>query len=263
MRLFASILVLAAVGCSSSNGSDPFGPDPDYAAIDQRFASPDGTFTNANAGSVFSKYGDNKQTSQDVDMSGATSGSSSSSSSGVHSQALKVLDLAQTGGSTSPRCIALEHGDETGSCSCPDGGSFAYDFTGARALQNASGPIDVSLKLRLEACASKGIVIDGREFVRLHADRAAGGKVDEKSVGALLVADITARKGAETHTIDLAARFESGQVEIAIQVDDGWITIRGDGESFVVRDRNGTWTCQKSATGGGSCTNATGETRKF
>ncbi len=259
MRLFASaILAVAAVACGSSSTTDSFGPDPDYAAIDQRFESPDGTFTSANAGSVLAKYSDQKQTSKDVDVGGTTGGSGSSSSSGVHSNALRVLDLAETGSSSYPACAALQHGDEVGSCGCPEGGSFAYDFSGARALQNSSGPVDVALKLRLSSCASKGIVLDGREFVRLHADRAAGGKVDENSVGLLLVADITARKGAETHTIDLAARLRNGQYEIAIQVDDGWLTIRGDGDSYVVRDRNGTWTCQA-----GSCTSNTGESRKY
>jgi hypothetical protein len=257
MRLYTTLFALVAVGCSSGSSSDPFGPDPDYAAIDQRFASPDGTLTNGNAGSVFSRYSDDKQTSQDIDVSGAAgASSSSSSSSSVHSQSLRVLDLAQSGGSTS--CSALEHGDTTGSCACADGGSFSYDFSGVRELQSSSGPIDVSLKMRFSSCVSKGIAIDGREFLRLHADRGGTGKVDENSVGMTLIADITATKGTETHHIDLAARLSKGDVEIAVQVDDGWITIRSDGDGYVVRDRNGTWRCHA-----GTCASSTGDTRKY
>ncbi len=261
---FFTALGLAA--CSSSN-DDPFGPDPDYATLDKHFTSPNGTFTNANAGSAFSKYGDARQSSQQVDVGGATAaggGGTSSTAQGLHSQALRILDMGKSGAATT--CSALAHGDTTGSCACPAGGSFQYDFSGIRALQESStGPIDVALKVRLNACVSDAWTLDGREFVRLHADR-TGSTVDLNSLSMLLVADFTASKGAETHTLDLAARYQKGDIEIAIQVDDGWITIAGSSNgtdgTFTVRDRDGSWTCNVVGKAG-SCTGSNGDTRKF
>ncbi|MDB4934807.1 MAG: hypothetical protein JWP87_1779 [Labilithrix sp.] len=271
---FASLGVVL-VGCGS-DASDPFGPDPDYASVQQRFTSPTGTVNERNMGSVFAQYAEKRSTSSQAAFSGATSlggmggaagggASGSPQTGGVQSKALQLLDLAETGSSSSLQCSALAHGDVTGSCSCPDGGSFDYDFSGFRAVQQSSGPIDASLKVRFEACQLSGVGIDGREFVHVHGER-GGASFDAKSFSMLLIADFTVTKGAETHSLDLAAMISNGTMELAVKVDDGWVTIRatnGDAAgSFELRDRNGTWTCDVKD-GAGTCKNANGETRSF
>jgi hypothetical protein len=269
-KTVAILACLTAVlaGCSSTATNDPFGADPDYASIQSRFSTPDGTFNAANAKSVFARYSDDQKTSQDIDVGGAAKvggGGTGTTSSGLKSQALHLLDLAESGSATSPRCTSIEHGDTTGSCSCEGGGSFTYDFSGIREAQQSSGPIDVSLKLRVDGCSTQGLRLDGREFVRVHFDR-GGGKIDANSASVLLVADITATKDAESHRIDLAARVTQSTFEIALRVDDGWITIKGSGTaddgSFTVRDRDGSWTCTV-VSGAGTCTGSSGETRSF
>jgi hypothetical protein len=272
VALLSCFAITAAVlgGCSSTSSGDPFGAEPDYASIESRFSTPDGTFNASNAKSVFSRYADQRRTSQDVDVGGAAEigggQSTASTSSGLKSQALHLLDLAESGGVTTPRCSAIEHGDATGTCSCASGGSFTYDFSGIREAQQSQGPIDVSLKLKLDACAANDLRLDGREFVRVHVDRGGAGKIDPSSAAVLLVADISATKGAETHTIDLAARVASGSFEIALRVDDGWIAIKGSGSgddgTFTIRDRDGSWTCNVAA-GSGTCVGSNGDKTSF
>lgn len=276
LPLLATVCLAAALtGCSSgSSSSDSFGAEPDYASIQQRFTAPTGTVPADKMSALFARYSEQRASSSLAGMGGATSfvpggaTRSTTATTGVHSQALQLLDVAQSGGSTSPRCSALEHGDVTGSCACPDGGSFDYDFSGVLSVQKTSGPIDASLKVRFDACHAHDVAIDGREFVRIHADR-GGSIVDPKSLSMLMVADFTVSKGAENHTVDLAVLVDKGEIVMALKVDDGWVTVRATtasaaagGGSFVVRDRNGSWTCTV-VSGAGTCHNDAGETRKF
>jgi hypothetical protein len=265
----------ALVGCGS-DAADPFGPEPDYASVQERFTAPSGTVSERNIGSVFAQYAEKRSSSSQAEFSGAaslTGGSGAGSlgaagamtqAGGVSSKALQLLDFAESGATPPLRCSALEHGNVTGSCACPDGGSFAYDFSSFRAAVQSSGPIDASLKVRFEACRLKGVGIDGHEFVHLHADR-GGASANAKSFSMLLIADFTIAKGPETHAVDLAAMFQNGELEMAVKVDDGWVTVRAtSSDSFVLRDRNSTWTCNvKDGAGAGTCTSDRGETRTF
>ena len=284
MKNFASFALLSltsvasfgivALGCSGGSGSsDPFGAEPDYAAVQQRFSSPTGTISERNMSSLFARYSDQKGASEMGNIGVGTSTSSGTSTSdspapapatGTKSQALHILS-GKSGLTAS--CSALAAGNTAGSCACPDGGSLTYDFGAIRQLQQATGPIDASLKVRFEGCRQKDLGIDGREFVHVHADR-GGSKADLNTLELLLIADLTVSKGSETHTIDLAARLKSGEFELALAVDDGWVTIRatssgvaGSG-TFVIRDRNGTWTCEVQG-GAGTCHDAQGNSRKF
>jgi hypothetical protein len=275
MRTFAALTLVAAssfglvvAGCSGSDSSDPFGPDPDYASVQQRIQSPTGTISERNMSALFSKYSEQKGMSSlgnvGLGTSTTTSSETGTSTTGTHSQALHIL-----GGSSglTAKCTALAQGNTTGSCACPSGGSFAYDFGGLRAIQQSSGVIDASLKVRFDACHMNDIGLDGREFVHIHAAR-GGSSVDLNSLELLLVADLTVSKGAETHTVDLAAIVHNGEMEIALAVDDGWVTIRAtssgtaDGGSFVIRDRNGSWTCSVT-NGSGTCRDDKGDTKTF
>lgn len=277
MRTFAFLSVLAlgsfafvATGCSGADSSDPFGPEPDYAALEQRLSSPTGTLSERNMSALFTRYGEQSDTSAVANV-GVGSSQSTSSSTGTatptattRSQALHIL-----GGRSglTAGCTALAQGNLTGSCSCPSGGSFTYDFGSLGALRQSSGPIDASLKVRFEGCHTGEVGIDGREFVHVHADR-GGSSVDVTSLDMLLVADLTVSKGAERHTVDLAAMLRDGQLEIALAVDDGWVTVRAvstagaSSGSFVVRDRNGSWTCDVEG-GAGTCRNEDGDVRAF
>src|SRR4051794_31424682 len=100
MKTFASLSLLAAAsfgvvvaGCGS-DASDPFGPDPDYASVQQRFSSPTGTVSERNLSAVFSRYSEQRDMSAlgnvGLGTSTTTTGASSSAS-GTHSQALHIL----------------------------------------------------------------------------------------------------------------------------------------------------------------------------
>ncbi len=264
--LSVSSFALVVAGCSGSDSSDPFGAEPDYASIQQRIASPTGTIGERNMSSLFSKYSEQSDMSAASNLGlGKSTGTPTATGTGTtHSQALHILG---GGGNLTASCSALAQGQLAGTCGCPSGGSFTYDFNGIRSVQQSSGPIDASLKVRFDGCHMNDLGLDGREFVHFHANR-GGSSVDLSSLDLVIVADLTVSKGAETHTIDLAAILRQGQLELAVAVDDGWVTIRGTSSgtpgsgSFVVRDRNGTWTCDVN-NGAGTCHDGSGNTRTF
>ncbi len=264
----ASSFALVAVGCGSSGSTDPFGAEPDYAAIQQRISSPTGTISERNMSAVFARYSQQRDMSAlgnvGIGSSTTTTTGTGGSSTTTHSQALHIL-----GGSSGLQasCSALAQGNLTGSCSCTSGGSFTYDFSGIGSVQQATGPVDASIKVRFDACQMDDLGLDGREFVHLHANR-GGSSLDLNSLDLVLVANLVVSEAAETHTIDLAAVLHQGEMEIAIAVDDGWVTIEatssgaaGSG-SFVVHDRNGSWTCDVT-NGSGTCHDDQGNTRTF
>ena len=47
-------------GCGSSSSSDPFGPEPDYASVQERFTHPTGTVSDRNMSSIFTRYSEQK-----------------------------------------------------------------------------------------------------------------------------------------------------------------------------------------------------------
>jgi hypothetical protein len=261
-------LVTLVVGCSSGGTSDPFGAEPDYAAVQQRLHSPTGTLDAQNMSSVFSRYSNQQSSNASANVFGASASSASDgavSTGGVRSRALRILS-GQSGLTAS--CSAFVAGQSAGSCTCPNGGSFTYDFSSLAAFQqpgSSSGPIDGSLKARFDGCRENDVGIDGREFVHFHAD-GGGSQLDLNSLELILVADFQLTKGSDTLKVDLEAILQNGELEIAIQVDDGWITVRasssGTTSGFVVRDRNGTWSCDV-ANNSGSCVDEHGVSRKF
>ena len=275
MRTFAALSFVAAssfglvvAGCGGSDSSDPFGPEPDYAAVQQRIQSPTGTVSERNMSAVFSRYSEQRDASALGNVGLGTSKSTSSTSTGTgsgtattHSQALHILG---GGSGLTASCAALAQGNVTGSCACPSGGSFAYDFSSLRYVQQSTGPIDASMKVRFDACHMNDMGLDGREFVHVHGVR-SGSSVDLSTFDVVLVADLTVSKGAETHTIDLAAVLHNGQMEIAVAVDDGWVTISATSSgagSFMVRDRTGSWACTGTQ-GAGTCHDEHGNTKTF
>lgn len=246
-----------AVGCGA-DPSDPFGPEPDFGSVESRFSDPDGTFGAANAAATLAAYDDQRSATSEVDVGGTASLGGSGDGAGIKPKSLQLLDMAERGSSGALRCAALAHGDTQGTCACPGGGSFRYDFTGVRSMQQARGPVDVTLKLRLTQCASaKDLTIDGTEIVRVHADGGAG-KADLGSLRMLLVADLVATRAGMSHAVSITARIDGSAFDVAVRVDDGWVVVgrsaSGAAGSFRVRARNGTWSCAD-----GTCTSDAGD----
>jgi hypothetical protein len=271
---FVPVLAMVAVtGCSGNSSTSPFGADPDFASIQARMDKPDGTFNGSS--SVFDQFNSAQSGANSANIAGAP-GTSSSSSGGSststasyrsHSTALRLLDDTQSGLSSS--CSAMQHGDLTGSCACPGGGNFSYDFSEYQAAAKTSGITDVTLRVAMSQCVStNNDMVDGHEFVHLHQDTSKGSVPDDS---ALIVVDVTARTAGVTHSLDanmlLATNASGSSVSIAVQVDDGWIVVQanasadGTSGSYGVRDKNGTWTCSVS-NGAGSCTGTNGQVQQ-
>jgi hypothetical protein len=262
-----------SVGCSSG-ANDPFGPDPDYRALEAQLRNPTGTFRSENAGSVFSKTSGQIQAQQTNDLAGAGSvtGTSVGASSSTSTKSLDLLDTV-VNGSNKVVCTSIQQGNLTGSCTCPSGGSFDYDYTGLEAARGyKGGPLDVSLKVRLNGCASGGVTVDGKEFVNMHVDATqtttASGKTTTtlNDMRLLLDAHLTAATAKESHKVDFTFLYENGKMWMSIAVDDGNVVIGTSGGwdgrngSIVIRDKNESWTCVLS-NGAGKCTSDKGATR--
>jgi hypothetical protein len=242
----AVAVAFAVAACGSSgSGSDPFGAEPDYNAVQGHFDHPDGTFNGGNAGSVMG----NATGSADANVGGVFSGGGTSTSgSGVQQKALHIL-----GGTTSSQlaCSDLQAGNRTGSCTCPSGGSFSYEVDGGGSQSNS----DFTMKLRMNACASQDVVVDGTEFLHMVSSQGAGGA---QSFNMLFVVTATVSKGGVTHTLDLAEQVDSsGTLRLAVKVDDGWVVVSvkegASGVTYEVKDKDGTWTCNYQ-NGAGTCT---------
>ncbi len=260
-----------SVGCSSG-ANDPFGPDPDYRALEAQFKTPTGTFRSESAGSVFSRTSSQLESQRRNDLAGAGSVTSIGASSSTTTKSLDLLDTV-VNGSNKVVCTSLQQGNLTGSCTCPAGGSFDYDYSGLEAARGyRGGPLDVSLKVRLSACSNGGVTIDGKEFVNLHMDAtqtktASGGtKTTLNDMRLLLDAHLTATTAKESHKVDFTFLYENGKTWMSIAVDDGHVVIGTSGGwdgrtgTIVIKDRNETWTCVLS-NGAGKCTSDKGGSR--
>ena len=254
----ALAIVATMVGCSSHE--DPFGPEPDFGSIEQKLARPTGTLAPGKEATLFGEYASRRAGSNDLDVSGTkASAPSDTAAGGVRSQALDWLD-AGMGSPSSVGCNDLRYGRAVGSCACPGGGDFAYDFSGAQQARRG-GPINATLKVRFNACSSKAGSIDGREFVRV---RSSSG-LSAKDLFLILSLDVTLTAATQSHHLAADLVYESGAYWLSVDVDDGHVVVSGSGSakdgSFTVRDRNTTWTCKLTG-GKGSCTSTAGETRE-
>jgi hypothetical protein len=264
MKIVLGIVATAALalvmgGCgSSSEGGDGFGSEPDLAGAKARFDHPDGTFSGANASQVLDRGSEGSSSADGLNFgapTGSGSGSSTTKSLGLH-----VLDA--TSGRSSPfNCNAFSSGQQTGSCTCPSGGSIDYvirsDGEGA-----ARGAV---MKIRMNACASGDSMVDGNEYLDIRTDTT----VQTKPVfSMLLIIDAQVTNAGVSKHIDLQSRYSNGSAEIAVKVDDGWVVVRvespnnGESGSWTVRDKNGSWTCTVD-NGHGTCSSDKGETKTF
>lgn len=274
-------VTMTATACSSSN-NDPFGPDPDFTTIQSSLQRPTGTFARGSEVSIIGAS-QSQKTSDGFPMGGfaAPSGTATASGSGAGSTAggtttasMQMQSLRILGGpsSTSTWCPAISTGDGAGSCSCPGGGSLAYDFSGvdavkARAQTGATGPVDVTLRVHADQCTVQGITIDGGEYVKVES----AGTPSASDLFMLLVVRLGVRIAAspDEHRLDVDALYDDGKFWVAVRVDDGVVVVSSDTGwdsatktgTIYVKDKNATWTCTLT-NGAGQCTSNTGETRQ-
>jgi hypothetical protein len=238
-------------GCGSSSSHDPFGPEPDFASIEARAARPTGTLAPGREASLLGEFATRRSGSTSLDV-GAAGVSAGGDSGGLQGQALRALDL--DGSFTS--CSDLRGGRTVGSCACPDGGTFAYDFSGMqqRNLQ------EYVLKMRFDDCGRGGAWVDGRSFMKLRASTTS-----RTDVFMILSLDAMVSAHAKTHAVKGDFVYQNGSYSLSMQVDDGYITVssksfNGSTGTVTVRDRSTTWTCTV-ANGRGTCSSTAGESR--
>ncbi len=261
---FASLASLVACGSSSQSA---FGADPDFAAIESRFKSPTGTFDASKSSNTFAAY-DAQRAS--ANSNGSVVGGATGTAQGVSTKAAGValrhargLQLKKDDSSLgdSESCADLAAHKYSGSCACAKGGAYEYDFESLRELQGyKSGPIDVIMRVKFNACAQDATTVDGPLFLNMHAD-------DEKAAGLRMLMDahLAAKQAAETHKVDFTMLLEENKLWMSIGVDDGNIVIgaTSDGAgsssgSIVIRDKGHEYNCSFAGESG-SCTREDGQ----
>jgi len=247
-----------AVGCSSSS-NDPFGPEPDFQKVEGQYVAPTGTFSQGIEGSIVA--GLQQQKESQTGGFGVGGVPAATSNGGVTSKALHFLDTQSSGTSF---CAGLSSGAEQGSCSCPGGGLLAYDLTGLRQLQGyRGGAIDVTLKVRANACNVDNASIDGTEFIKLKSN----GTPSATDLLMLFDIHLSMRSGAVSARIDADFEYMNGKFWFSLGVNDGNVVVASETwdsstktGTLVVKDRNETWTCD-FLNGKGTCTSDRGGSR--
>ena len=262
---FGAFCGVAAVGCSGGSTNDGFGPEPDFAQVEAKYQAPTGTFAVGTEGAVFGGFASQaKGSSSGFAIGGTTSGSSDSAmTGGIQMKSLHAL--GGDSGSTSDFCPAFKSGQESGSCACPNGGTLAYDFTGMKALQQyKSGPIDITLRVRANACQANGATVDGSEFVKMKS----AGTPSAKDLTMLFDIHLSATANGQTARIDADFLYVNGKFWYGVSVNDGTVVVSSASSwnqatetgTIYVHDRNETWTCAL-VNGAGSCTSDKGPAR--
>lgn len=258
---FVSLVMLGifAAGCGGDDEHEL--SDAEIAAVEARFAQPDGTLSSANAQRVITGAKDGSASAGGVNVTGntAATGGTTTKSADV-AGSLSALGI-EPQASNPFFCSSLQQGQRTGTCACPSGGSFTY------ALQSSGGGgVSSSLmRIELDACSSGATTIDGSEYLSIQSDTTDRA---HPKMSLLFVVDVTATSGGQTKKIDLQLRYANGAGEIAVRVDDGWVIVgtktssRGTATTYTVRDKRGTWTCVVDG-GKGTCTSDKGETQSF
>jgi hypothetical protein len=245
---FGAIVLGAVVGCSggATSASSDFGPDPDFASLDQQAQAPTGSLA---ADGV-------SRAVQAIDA--------------LRAPAVAIGTLAKVSASKTS-CDALAHGDAAGTCACPGGGVIDYDFT-ALADARASGATGaITLRTRLVRCTVGGVTLDGRQFAQAEHDdvQAIDAQIDVGAPGAAPVSLAVWHDGTTWW-----ARTQVSDGQIVVGVADA--PTAGQGRLVVVKDRASTWTCalpsdgaardgndDHGTAGAAHCTSDAGATREL
>jgi hypothetical protein len=266
MRKVVALMVVGVVAGCGSSSNDPFGPEPNYNAIRAQFDRPTGTFAAGTETGAFSAYNQSQQSSQSYGAMGNLTASGTASGTATQSVGLHILGGASSLGSATDWCPALNNKQTSGSCSCPDGGTFEWDFTGLSSIQQGQ-PIDVTAKAHFSGCTATPVTVDGSEFLNMQSTSSTPSAAD---FFMLLDAHLTATIPPDTAKVDLDILYDNGKSWIMFGVNDGQIAVGSDGSfdgttstgTVYVKDRQGTWTCT-ATNGHGTCTADTGQTRSF
>ncbi len=225
----ATCLVAIAVGCGGggSTTSDTFGPDPDFGTLDARLSTPTGT------------------------MSAPTVGLAAALLDAIRSPQVGIDALTRVTPSNTS-CDALGHRDAAGTCACPAGGSFAYDFSAL--ADHSSGSAPKVVRMRLSRCHTADLVLDGEEFAEL-TDGAASIVTAQLAVSRVAA---TAPSSEVPPSSDVVVWSTGAGLWARVAVSDGAIVV-GSADSaspspsasaptsplgtVTVKDRSTTWTC--------------------
>jgi hypothetical protein len=225
----AFVLGSMLVGCGGGASPDAFGPDPDFATLDGRLSTPTGT------------------------LSTTTVDAAVSALDAVRAPELSIDALARVSPSNTT-CDALGHRDATGTCACPAGGTFTYDFSEIADRARPPGSV-ATLRMKLDHCAIGDHVLDGKQFAERDGDTIRA-----------FTAELTVTRAA--NAVDVVV-WSTGSGEWARAAgSDGEIVVGATpkpssdtpSESVIVKDRQTTWTCSVSDAGQ-RCSSANGQER--
>lgn len=235
----------AFVACSPASG----GSEPDFDALEQRMDAPQGLFSPDQQSAVATAVRTKGSLVPNVKLStlSTTEGASATKSFPLEPAMVGALSLQPQAGSAFSDCSSLTGKSLSGSCACPDGGTFDYAFTGVEAARRKEpGPIVVTLRVGMSACANKGSTIDGQMFVRVRGQREANGTVTETAL--TFIADVTGHAAGQTLSLQAEVVRRGADAFVAVPLESGTVVAQqtaGNG-GFRVRDRSGTWTCTAS-----------------
>jgi hypothetical protein len=222
--LAASVVTTASLlACGGGGGAsnDGFGPDPDFSTLDARLGAPTGTMSTPEVGAAVRVL----EAMQSPEL---------------------AIDVLATVTPSKTTCAALGHHDTTGTCGCPSGGTFDYDFD--ELAGRASDGAPATLRLRFARCAAGGVVLDGEEFAAFQAGAVTARTAHLVVTGA---SSGSAASGASQDVVVWSAPA-SADVWARVAVSDGAIVVGtaahagskdGAGDQIVVKDRRATWTC--------------------
>ncbi len=218
----AALVAASLVGCGGGGVSaDGFGPDPDFASLDARLSTPTGTLSVTAVDAAVSAL--------DV----------------VQSSALSVDALARVTPSHTT-CEALGHRDATGTCACPGGGSFAYDFSELTGGAHASGI--ATLRMKLSRCTIGDRVLDGEQFALRDGDTSSALTAQVTVTRANVAVDVVVWRDGRAG--DKAAWARAIASDGAIVVGGLPAATRDPADrSVLVKDRRTTWTCSVNDAG--------------
>jgi hypothetical protein len=264
--VFAGLLV---VGCSSGGSTaDPYGPTPDFTAIQSRFDSPTGTFAKGSESSVFDGFVQQTQNqSSSFGIGGVGTSTSSGGTTTIKSQALHILGGNTTSSFCPSLASGLNAGQDSGSCACPSGGSLLWEIDGleqSKASAQNGGPVNVIAKVRAMQCSVQNETVEGTEFAEIKSSGAPSAS------DLLMLLDVhLVATGAVSLKLDADFEYNNGQFWFSVTVNDGNVVVGSESYNsttktgtIIVRDRNDTWTCTL-ANGTGTCTSQRGDSRQI
>jgi hypothetical protein len=236
-----------AAACSSGEQQDPFGASPDFDGLQQKLTRPTGTLVQGRESAIVEAFVAERSAQKEVDISGPTLRGGSSSSGGASTQSLRTM-----GDTTwAQSCFSNVYGNRSGGCSCPSGGSLAWEVWGNGAQNGGDGASTAwgGYRFRYDQCAWDDVRVNGYAHFAVKATRDAA-SAGPSSFSMILSAHGDYTRAGETRKFDYEYLFEGGQYWISIKVDDGYVVVASQdydpssrSGTVYIRHKNGTTTC--------------------